>query len=571
MLLEMGIENFILIKKLNLTFKEGLNVFTGETGAGKSMIIGGINIGLGEKVPDHVVGFGAEKAVIQLVFSVENQDVELILEDYGVTLEEGLLIITREIFVSNRTVVRMNGRMVTLSVLKEVSKLLIDVHGQHAHQALLYPKNHMHYLDLMGDDDHQRLIVQVEEAYKNIKTSQGQLKQLQEENFDIDRDYILFQMQEIDALNLKGDEESSLEQKFDYYKNMELIFRNMQLIQESFSSDENPYSLKETLINCSKWINPLSSYDDDLKSISDTLHSIMYTVDDLNHDIRRFVDQLEVDEEDMFEVESRMNAINGLKLKHGKTVEDILNKRQTLALTLKNADEHLSNLEDLKLELHGYKKKYLELAGQLNHSRLEIKGPFEERVMAEMAMLNMADGVFQVTFEESNLEEGAFRLSKSGVDQVSFLISTNPGMPLSPLSKVASGGEISRMMLAIKMALSHHDDVKTLVFDEVDTGISGTTALIVGEKMHLLTKNYQVILITHLPQIAVMADGHFKIDKAVADNITESSVFKIEDGQRLKEMARMLSGKQSSAIAIENAHEMFRDAEKFKKSVEVKS
>lgn len=564
MLLEMGIENFILIKKLNISFTNGLNVFTGETGAGKSMIIGGINIGLGEKISDDVVGIFGDKAVIQLVFSVENPEVSEILVSNGIDLEDQMLIITREIFPSHRSVVRMNGRVVTLSVLKEVSSHLIDIHGQHAHQALLYPKNHLHYLDLMGDNTHDRLIKSVEKSYKRIKDLESQIKDIEEDQSPVDEDYLSFQIQEIDALNLKEDEDEALSQKYGYYKNIEMIFKNMQQIYDAFSGDDNPYSIKDTSTKCSQLMQPVAAFDPVLTDLSDNLQSLVYQIDDIGLEIRRYIEGLEVDEAEMHEVESRMNAVNDLKLKHGKTITDILNKRDKLQKQLSDKLGKQDQLNHFRKLLMDEKKIYLDQAQKLHESRHQLVADFENHVMDEMSLLNMIDGQFKVDFQDNNLEAGAYRLSKNGFDQVSFLISTNPGMALSPLSKVASGGEISRMMLAIKMALAHHDEVRTLVFDEVDTGISGATALVVGEKMHQLTINYQVLLITHLAQIAIMADQHFMIDKVIEGQRTETKVRTLNSSERQKEIARMLSGDETSKISIENAQEMMENAQKFK-------
>jgi len=566
MLLEMSIENFILIRQLSLSFNKGLNVFTGETGAGKSMIIGGINAGLGEKIQGDVVGFNADKAVIQLVFQVESRAVLDLLNQVGVDLEDDILIISREIFPSHRSVVRMNGRIVTLAVLKEVSAYLLDIHGQHAHQALLYPKNHLYYLDLMGDQSHQTLLREVEVAYAAVKTAQAAIKEHEDKIVDVDVDYLRFQINEIDSLNLKPEDEEGLEQKYAYYKNMEEIFSTIQQVQGAFTSDDHPYGLKDIITQCSQWIHKISSYDGRLSEIADQIDGLMYQIDDLNGDLRQYADHLDVDEEEMYQVEARMNEINTLKIKHGTTIDVIINKRNHLMETLQEAE----NYEAISFELHedikAKKKDYLESAGALHDSRLILKEVFENKVTAEMKMLNMAHGQFEVSFQENQLSPGAYKLSKLGIDDISFNISTNPGMPLGPLSKIASGGEISRIMLAIKMALAHNDQVTTLVFDEVDTGISGHTARIVGEKMHLMTKNYQVILITHLPQITVMADHHFKIDKMVVNGLTESSVFTVNSDLQLKEIARMLSGNEDSQVAIQNAEEMIMNARLFKVS-----
>jgi DNA repair protein RecN (Recombination protein N) len=311
-------------------------------------------------------------------------------------------------------------------------------------------------------------------------------------------------------------------------------------------------------------MQPVTEFDPVLNNIFENFQSVVYQIDDIGVEIRRYIEGLDVDEAEMYEVENRMNAVNALKIKHGKTIRDILYKRDDLEKQLIQKQNKLEQFNQLEQSLINEKKAYLERSQQLHESRKALVPDFETHVMKEMALLNMKEGLFKVQFEDNNLEVGAYRLSKNGFDQVSFLISTNPGMPLSPLSKVASGGEISRMMLSIKMALAHHDEVHTLVFDEVDTGISGATALVVGEKMHQLTKDYQVLLITHLPQIAIMADRHYLIDKIIESQKTETMVRTLNPSERLKEIARMLSGDENSQISIKNAEEMMENAQKLK-------
>ncbi len=550
MLIEIRIENFILIESLNLSLDKGLNVFTGETGAGKSMIIGAINAGLGGKVSADLIRSGATKAVVQLVFAIDNPSIFSSIEDMGLDLEDDLLIITREILPSNRSVIRLNDRVITISTLKSLSDLLIDIHGQHEHQSLLYPRNHLKYLDLMGGESHQTLISEVQELYTEIKRVQLEIEKISDtESGDIN--YLRYQLQEINTLNLTSEDENDLEEKYEYYKHLELIFQNTQSITEILSGDQDT-NVKEMLQTVSKLLNSIASYDPKLENYSTQINDVMYQIDDLQSEFRHYLDGLDVDEQEMFETEERMNAVNELKLKYGKTVHDILVKRSEINDQLDKALRRDEILDDLNKAIVSARKDYIEKAKQLQSSRRVLKEQFIPQVVKELSVLNMESCQFEIAFVEKKLPDGEYRLSPNGFDDIEFMISTNLGMPVKPLSKIASGGEISRIMLAIKIALAHHDVISTLVFDEVDTGISGNTALIVGEKIYEITTNYQVICITHLPQIAVMGERHFLIQK----DLGRTEVIELNEDDRLSEIARMLSGMSTSHTSRQNAREM---------------
>ncbi|MBN2796854.1 MAG: DNA repair protein RecN [Clostridia bacterium] len=564
MLRELRIENFILITKLHLNFNKGLNIFTGETGAGKSMIIGAINAGLGEKVNSDCIRIGAEKAEVQLIFDIEDQEVSNGIKALGVEMEDTLLIVTRVILPSNRSTIRLNDRVVTLSTLNEVGKLLMDIHGQHAHQGLLYPKNHLKYLDMMGSSNHQADLEQVFTSYHTIKQIQQKLEHLVNLSPEYDADYLSYQLNEIDALNLTEEDDEPLTQKYEYYKHLETIHSHVSQLSQLFSADEG-YSIKDMLQTGISLIQPIHSYDEQLDRIHGALHNMMYAADDAFSELRHFMDNMEVDEEEMRYVEERVNTINHLKMKHGKKITDILEKREEINRRLKEIEQHANEIQFLEQQLVSEKRNYLKAAKALSESRQQITKLFVQGVTVELDVLNMKDSIFDIKFFENTLNEGEYRLSPYGLDQVEFMISTNPGMPIGPLSKIASGGEMSRIMLAIKLALAHHDAIDTLVFDEVDTGISGHTARVVGEKLYDVSSNYQVLCITHLPQIAAMADEHFLIQKNSYDASTETSVLSLNSEERKRELARMLSG-QVSEVSLRNAEEMVADANRIKLS-----
>lgn len=565
MLLEMRIENFILIDSLNLTFSNGLNVFTGETGAGKSMIIGAINAGLGGKVSGDLIRKGASKAVVQLAFTADNLEVSNLLLDVGIEIEDDLIVITREILPSNRSVIRLNDRVITLSTLKLLSDVLIDVHGQHEHQTLLYPKNHLKYLDLMGPKSHTNLLSSVDRAYNVIKKVQHKITEVNQLNQgDVDINYLKYQITEIDAIQITSKDEDELEDKYTYYKNIEAIFQNSQNISKILNSDDDTSGVKEMLDTSVKLLSDISNFDPKLGTFLQQLNDIVYQVDDMQSEFRNYIDTLDVNESEMYEVEQRMNAINDLKLKYGRTVSEILDKREQLQMQLEKVVHRDDILKELNKDLKESKKTYIIHAKALQLSRLDLKSKFENSVLGELEHLNMKSSEFEVFFNDTNLNDGEFRLSPLGFDLVEFKISTNPGMPLKPLAKIASGGEISRIMLAIKIVLSQQDIIETLIFDEVDTGISGATAITVGEKIHQITKDYQVLCITHLPQIAVMGDTHFLISKSVENGLGITKVYNLNELDKHIEIARMLSGDDQSTTAKQNAKEMLDKAYHYK-------
>lgn len=563
MLLEMYIENFLLIEKLNISLSEKLNIFTGETGAGKSMIFGALNVGLGQKINGDCVRANSKKTLIQLVFYISSDFVINKLIEYGIELENGSLIITREVYTSGRTVIRLNDRIVTLSILREITSNLIDIHGQHAHQSLLYPKNHLELLDLMGSSSFNKLKEKVKKCYNEVRKIKNSIKELSNENLsNTDPSYLQFQIDEIEALNISKDDENSLEEKYNLYKNIETIIKTVQNTLQIVSGDHEDEGIKEKSYLAVKNIENVVSFDDKLLNILEILNSISFQLDDVSSELRVYIENIDVDEQEMFEVEQRMNSINELKLKHGNSIQLILEKKEFLKNQLNIITSKDSLLKSLNFELLKKEEEYLSYATLLSQDRRILSKKFISDVSDQLMMLNMSNCKFEVSFRE--LDDASIKYSSNGIDSVEFLISTNPGMALKPLAKIASGGEISRVMLAIKIAVSDVDQTGTLVFDEVDTGISGVTAVVVGEKLQEISNRYQIICITHLPQIAVMADSHFLINKTVENAFANTTVVKLGQQRRYSEVARMLSGDQESNISIENAQEMIENALRYK-------
>lgn len=559
MLLEIRIENFILIKELNIAFSDHLNIFSGETGAGKSMIFGALNVGLGEKANGDCVRSGSNKAIVQLVFDVSDPVVLKILEKFEIELEDGMLIITREVHTSGRTVIRINDRIYTLGALREITAHLIDIHGQHAHQSLLYPKNHIDLLDLMGDTSHADIKKSVKDSHTSIKEIQNEINRISNRNDgDIDVNYLKYQINEIDSLNITEEDENGLEEKYSYYKNIESIQTAVQSALAIVSGSHESSGLKELAGLAINSIDSVVSYDSKVEPILSNLNNVFYNLEDINTDLRQYLDNIDIDEEEFYVIEQRMNSINELKLKYGKSIDLILKKRESLKEQLSISESKDKMLEDLENKLQEEKLKFKKIALELSNKRNKLSAEFSNEVVKQLKMLNMPNSDFAV-----NLETDDELCTQNGIDKAEFIISTNPGMPLKPLAKIASGGEISRVMLAIKIALASVDQMESLVFDEVDTGISGSTAITVGEKLSEISRFYQVICITHLPQIAIMADAHFLISKNINDSSASTNVTKLTTDTQSAEIARMLSGDTNDHKSLENAKDMLKRANRY--------
>ncbi len=544
MILELNIENFILIDQLKLEFSDGLNIFTGETGAGKSMIIGAINACLGSRVSKDVIRYNKKKAVIQIVFTVDSEYVRNFLEELDV--DSDIIVITREI-TEYKSMIRLNDKIITLSTLKSITPYLIDIHGQHEQSQLLYPKNHIQYLDEKGDISHKEKLKEVRDLYLKIKEIDQRIEEMMTISpKDYDIDYIEFQINEIDELNLNASDDELLEEKHHYYKNIQLINNNVSSVKEIISE-----TIKDHLDTSLHLLREIKDYDKKLLDIYTQLEGTMYEIEDINHNIVRFIDDIEVDEEEMMYIENRMDKINTLKLKHGNTIKEILEKRDDLTDKIKYINEYNDRLNTLKNEKIHYTKEYIQKSKILSESRKKIKINFVSDIQKELQFLNMENTVFDI---DISIDDDRYKLSKDGIDTVEFLIKPATNLPFHSLAKIASGGELSRIMLAMKIVLNR--DNNTLIFDEIDSGISGRTAIKVGDKIKELSSTNQILCITHLPQISTKADRHFLIEKGMKNNEISTRIYVLNNEDKLKETARLLSGNEEDLNSLMVAKNM---------------
>ncbi|RKD27869.1 DNA replication and repair protein RecN [Caminicella sporogenes DSM 14501] len=568
MLLELSIENFLLIDKVKISFTNGFNVISGETGAGKSIIIDAINLTLGGKSNKNFVRTGKKRAIIEAVFDIDNREVKKLLDEYGIDCEDNILILTREIFGTGKSISRVNGRIVQLAFIQKISKLLIDIHGQHEHQSLLYSENHIDLLDLYGNKLIQDTAIKVKEKYNELKLYKSELKKyssINEKERERRIDLIKFQINEIDSSNLKNNEDEELLKEYELLKNAENIFATISESYDKISSNYNDeYSVSSVLSNVLSKLEKISSFDEKLLNFYSEVQDIFYRLQDISTDMRHYLENISFDSERLNEIEMRLDTINNLKRKYGNTIEEILNYRNELIDELKEIEGSFDKINVLNEKIKKCEEEYIELADKLTVIRKQVAKDFEEKILKELKDLNLEKAKFEVNIVANLDKEGKLIFSQKGIDKVEFLISTNPGEPLMPLSKVASGGEISRIMLALKIILAKVDNISTLIFDEIDTGISGKTANIVGEKMALIAINYQVISITHLPQIAVMADNHLLIEKVFYDDQTMTKVKTLTEEERIEEISRLIGGNNITDLTLQNAEEMIELANKIK-------
>lgn len=555
MLLEISIKNFAIIESISLNFEKGMTVLTGETGAGKSIIIDAMNMMLGARATTEVIRHGAPKAEIEGLFSIEsNRALEEIFDEQGLELSDEI-IIRREILQNGRSISRVNGQMVNLSVLRTIGQQLVDIHGQHDQEELMRPHRHIQMLDEFGDtfffelkeayqmnfDNYRRMRKQVLDIKKNQQEHKARIEMLE------------FQMAEIEAANLKAGEDVTLNQERDRLLNYKHIADTLtnaysMLDNEEFSSLANVRSAMNDM-------ESLEEFDPEYREISSSLSESYYVLEDITKRLESILDDLDFDGNRLMQVESRLDLIHTITRKYGGSVDDVLE------YFVKITDEYNlltgNNLssEDMEIELKKLEKNLVDLAGQVAQARHKIAQDLEAEIKQELQDLYMEKAQFQVRFSQG-------KFSREGNESVEFYISTNPGEDFKPLVKVASGGELSRLMLAIKSAFSRKEGKTSIVFDEVDTGVSGRVAQAIAQKIHKIGQNGQVLAISHLPQVIAIADYQFFIEKISNEHSTVSTVRLLTVEERIEEVAKMLAGENVTEAALNQARELLQSKEK---------
>lgn len=549
MLQNLHVKNLALIDEAEVDFTQGLNILTGETGAGKSIVLGSVSLALGGRYSADMLRKGASSGLVELTFLVKSPEVLRRLEEMDIFPEEGQIIISRRL-TEGRSVSRINGETVTVGRLKEAASVLIDIHGQHEHQSLLYKKNHLVILDAF--------VKQAQEMKAEVKTLYQEYRKLQKELAASDKDeaermkeiaFLEFETGEIEDANLSEEEAQATEEM---YRRMLAGKRIAENLEEAYAytSGDGQMNASEALGRAVRALSDAVQYDKKAEELYGQLLEVESLLSDFGRELREYTDSLAFLPEAFYEVETRLNEINHLKSKYGNTVEEILAycaEKQERLHVLRNYDVYL---EELRGKTRQAEQKLAEASEALSKVRKKAAKELKEKIKDGLQELNFLDVQFEIQFEETA------DYTADGKDDVEFMISMNPGEPVKPLSAVASGGELSRIMLAIKAVLADKDEIETLIFDEIDVGISGRTAQKVSEKMGIIGRKHQVICITHLAQIAAMADAHYLIEKHAENNVTKTDIFPLNEEESVQELARILGGAQITEAVIENAREM---------------
>ncbi|WP_281700358.1 DNA repair protein RecN [Cetobacterium somerae] len=553
MLKELKIENLAIIEKVDLELKNGLIVLTGETGAGKSIILSGINLLIGEKASADMVRDGEEYLLAQGVFAV-NEEQEAELKELGIEAEDNEVIVRRHIDKNGKGKAFVNNIRVPMSSLKEIMGTLVDIVGQHSHQMLLNKSNHLRLLDRFLGDDGIAIKKQLEVIYNEYSSLERRIQDVEKNKRETleKKEFYEFQLQEIDKVNLKDGEDEKLEEEYKKLFHAGKIKEKLSLTENILKDGEK--NALNIIYNSRKNLETISKYGKEFQENLERLERVYYDLQDCVDSIRDLNDDIEADDMRLEKVISRLDAINRLKSKYGDDISTILQYREKIDEKLQLLDENSFQVKKLEKDRDEAKTKYYTLAKKLSDIRKLKAKIIEENLQDELKGLNMGDANFKIEFEEST------SMTLSGIDQVEFMISTNVGQGLKPLWKVASGGEVSRIMLAIKVIFSKVDNIPILIFDEIDTGVGGETVRKIANKLQEIGETTQVMSITHSPAIAAKATQQFYIEKKLLDNKTITQVKELDEDERVKEIARMLAGKNISEAVIEHAKELLGDA-----------
>lgn len=563
MLLQLNIKNFALIENLSIDFENGFNVLSGETGAGKSILIDAINYVLGGKFNKNLIRVGTEKTVVEAIFTLENEKTKAILENLEIDCDD-VVVITRESFNTGKSIAKVNGKTLILSKVKMLSETILDIHGQHENQNLLDNSNHIIYVDSFGSENIEKLLIEYEKMYTELANIESKIRELKGNNNDREKnmDFIKFQIDEINGVNPKIGEDEELEEKFSFLSNAEKIEKSLVLSYNylKLGGDEVP-SLIDNLSYVIRELRTIENNKTEIKTIADSLESSYYLIEENIDEIRVLKDNIYYDEKELEYINSRIYQLGVCKKKYGETIEEVLKHKKKLEEKydeLSNSGEIIEKLEQKKEVIQNeMKNKALEI----HNIRLQISSELEKKVKHELDYIGLNKSVFRI---DVKLTEQFYI---NGMDRVQFNIATNPGQPLQPLEEIVSGGELSRIMLALKTVFVDKDEIPTVIFDEIDTGISGRIAQRVGEKMYLISKNHQVFCVTHLPQIASMADHNYLIAKESTENTTVTNVRKMSKCDKKYEIARMIGGSEVTKLTLENAEEMIEMAEILKRNI----
>lgn len=558
MLLNLHVKNLALIDEVEVDFTKGLNILSGETGAGKSIVLGSINLALGEKIDKDVIRKGAEYALIELTFMLESENVRKV-KMMDIYPEDGNILVLSRKIMQGRSVSKINGETVSASTLKNLAPVLLDIYGQHDYQSLLNPRKHLAILDSFAGDELFTLLEELSGVHTEYSKVAAELDKplMDEETRKRELDFARYEVSEIEAANLYVGEEEELEEKLKVMENSERITKSLSGVEFYIKNgDENAESC---ISYAGRELNSIRGISEEIDSLCDELAQIDSLLTDFSRNLSTVVENTSFDGRELDEVRSRYDVISTLEGKYGNSIEKILKYKEDREAYIETLEASENGRQALITVLSELDAKQRKIASKISTIRKNEALKLEKDIMGALADLNFLQARFEVAFEESET------VSANGFDKVSFLLSTNVGEDLRPLSSIASGGELSRIMLAIKTVSAKREEINTLVFDEIDAGISGKTAWKVSEKLGFLGLDHQIICITHLPQIASMADTHFLIAKSTDNLCTTTDIKLLGEDERVSEIARMLGGDEETSASRDNAAELINKADNYKK------
>ena len=562
MLAELAIKNFAIIESISISFQKGFTVLTGETGAGKSIIIDAIHLLIGGRGSSDFVRYGKEKAEIEGLFLVEDGHPAIEkLAIFGIEMEDGMIVLKRDMLSSGKSVCRINGKLVTIATLREIGRTLVDIHGQHENQELMDEKNHLILLDQFGGQAIQKALTEYQALYREYEkikkdiTALTQNEQLMAQRLDL----LTFQHEEItNAELIIGEDEELLAEKRKL-NNFEKLYHSILTAYEALQGEQKGLDWVSLALSN---MEEAASIDETYNDIQQIISNSFYQLEDVVHSLRPQLDEMDFDPNRLNEIEARLNEINQLKRKYGQTIEMILEYASKIEEEIEMISNKENHIESLYKKLKSVEKDLAIEGKNLTDLREKTAKKLAHAIHQQLKSLYMEKTVFNVNFLEQSQ-----KFYPNGMDQVEFYISTNPGEPPKPLTKIASGGELSRIMLALKTIFSSHQGITSIIFDEVDTGVSGRVAQAIGEKIYQISVDSQVLSITHLPQVAAMSDHHILIKKEIKGNRTKTILTKLTEEERIGELARMISGTQITTATEQHAKEMLKSAKELKNTL----
>lgn len=554
MLQSLHVKNIALIDDVEIDFTDGLNILTGETGAGKSIIIDSVNFALGARMPKDIVRSDCDYALCELVFSIDDEKTKSELEKLDVMLTDNQVILQRRI-VNGKAGCKVNGESVPASRIRDIAEYLIDIHGQHEHQSLLYKKNHKILLDSFCKDGFDAELCKLAELYDEYKGAKEEYEKASASRDSVarDLDYSKFVAEEIEAAALREGEDEELENDFSRMNNSRKIAEIFSKVMQALSSDqEGAASMVGYALSS---MHQIADIDESARPVYEQLAEAEDVLSDSIRALSLYEESLEYSPEDYERIKERLDVINNLKMKYGQTIDKINDRLSEESEKIEKLSDYESYLKNLEFKTNELYDKLLQVCAKVSDIRKKEAAILQKEITGALNNLNFLDARFEII-----ITSGEDKLSRDGFDDVEFMISTNPGEDIKPLTNVASGGELSRIMLALKSVLARRDNIGTLIFDEIDTGISGKTAQLVADRMSDIAADHQVIAVTHLPQIASHATTHFLIEKRADGNHTATSVKPLEYNESVEELARMLAGSSITEAVMENAAELKKNA-----------